>query len=64
MKWYKVITKDRRFVGELLSSTKSIFVFRIGLNDKLLLTKKEIITIKEVKGRDVETGKNGKYYTL
>jgi hypothetical protein len=61
---YRIKTIDRNFVGYLTSETERTAMFRIGTEDKLIVTKKEIQKADRLSPRDIETRKNGRFFTF
>jgi len=61
---YRVKTGDRRFVGYLDFESANLATFRIGLNDRLIVGKKEIETLEKLSPREIETRKNGRFFTF
>lgn len=60
---YSVKTIDRNFVGYFQHETDNTTLFRIGLNENLLMHKKEIKTVKRLSPRDIETRKStGRFF--
>ena len=61
---YKVKTKDMNFIGYLAAETPNSAVFRMGVDDRYMLFKNEIVSAERLSPRDIETRKNGRYFVF
>jgi len=62
---YRIVLNDKtKIVGYYDHNTAVCYIFRTGLNDKFIFLKKEVKEILPLSPRDIETKKNGKFYTF
>lgn len=62
--WVKINTKVGKFVAHVERITDLTITLRTGLNTKMIISPSDVIDCAIISGRDIETRKNGKYYTF